>query len=140
MKRDLVVFALAFAFFLLFAAIMKLAAAEERLFQINNCPEESIRYCRIFTYAEKQDGEWRAVRTGLVASECEFFRDTNSLPSEQKECYRGDGFLQALQAREAMVIVQPTPGSLAIPWPQNPGRTMWATASTYEGWEERGDW
>ena len=108
-----------------------IAAAEERLFQINDCPEESIRYCKIYTYAEKQDGEWRAVRTGLIASECEFFRDTRQLPPEQKKCYQGD---ELLQERKAVAVVP----QIIDPWPYNPMmyatgdmRTWSATVSTW---------
>ncbi|KKL04413.1 hypothetical protein LCGC14_2616300 [marine sediment metagenome] len=101
------------------------AAAEERLFQINNCPEESVRYCKIYTYAEKQDGEWRAVRTGLVASECEFFRDTNPFPDEKK-CYQGDELLLELRAREVMVAPQ-----VVVPWDYAPG---WTGAATGDVW------
>ena len=117
--RDSVIFGLAVAFFLLFAAILKIAVGEEQLFQINNCPEESIRYCKIYTYAEKHDGEWRSVRTGLVASECEFFRDTNPFP-DGKKCYQGDELLKELRKREVMVAPQ-----MIDPWQYNP--MMYAT-------------
>ena len=98
------------------------AAAEERLFQINNCPEESLRYCKIYTYAEKHDGEWRAMRVGLVASECEFFRDTNTF-SGGKKCYQGDELLVELRKREVMVAPY-----MIDPWQHN--TMMYATGDT----------